>query len=98
MHLNEQKKVLSCESADSVGAGAPAHGNEITDDAIQAEIDRILTDELIAVGEQAISGWVSDEPGVVATIAFEAMWRAMRTSQKMDIETLNTLSASQRRP
>jgi hypothetical protein len=79
MHLtyhDSKPHTSEVSAAKAEGAGAPEQ------DEIGAELDRILTDEVVKIGGRAISGWCADEPEVVASIAFEEMWRAIRTSQK----------------
>lgn len=51
------------------------------DEDIDAELDAILTDAVIDAGGKALAGWCED-PDVAAYVAFKAMWRFRRTSQK----------------
>jgi hypothetical protein len=50
-------------------------------DTRSAEIE--VTDEMIEAGERALLAiGCTDDPGVCALVAFEAMWRARHTLQK----------------
>jgi hypothetical protein len=56
------------------------------EDKIEAELDRILTEEVMAAGESALAGWCND-PGVAAYAAFVAMWRAMRKAENRETQS-----------
>jgi hypothetical protein len=51
-----------------------------------------ITDEMIEAGERALLdiGCGDSDPSVCATVAFEAMYKVMRTSQKTDKSPSNT--------
>jgi hypothetical protein len=75
------------EDLQETDAPASAAGEPI--DKIKAELDKILTDEVMKAGESALIGWC-DDPDVAAYVAFKAMWMAIRTSQKKDKSPSNT--------
>ncbi len=56
------------------------------EDKIEAELDRILTDEVMAAGERALVGWCNDAD-VAAYAAFVAMWKAMRRAENQETQS-----------
>jgi hypothetical protein len=55
-------------------------GADGSEDEIDAELDEILTDEVMEAGDTALAGWCTDSD-VAAYAAFVAMWRAIRKTR-----------------